>query len=271
MTARPAVTVVMPVRDPDPEHFLIAVQSVLNQTMADFELLIVEDVGDRPAAEILGKFSDARIRHLANEGIGSLAEARNRGLCEARSDLVAMFDADDMCHAERLHRQHERMSRDHDLVVLGTQITIRNDAGETTGARVYPSTHDAIVRTLPLYNPIAHPSVMLRRQSVLDAGGYRDRVCEDYDLWSRLAHLQARFANLDEDLVMYRIHAGAMKIRELRATIRDTLRIKLEHWPGQLGLRGHARMIGERLLLLLPKSLVLSLFDRLYLRQGVRT
>ena len=261
----------MPVRDPDPAHFRAAVQSVLDQSLSDLELLIVEDVGDRPAASTVEEFSDPRIRHLANASPGSLGAARNLGLREARADLVAMFDADDVCGAERLQKQRERMHHDPELVVLGTQLTIRNDIDNTTGARKYPCTHDEILRTLPVYNPIAHPSVMLRRQPILDAGGYRDRICEDYDLWSRLAHRQARFANLDERLVTYRIHSGAMKSRALRATIRDTLSVKLEHWRGQLGLRGHSRMLGERLLLLLPRSMVLTLFDRLYLRDGVRT
>lgn len=262
------VTVIMPVRNPDPRYFPKAVQSVLDQTLEDFELLIVEDVGERRASEDLAQFDDVRIRHLVNEGPGSMAEARNLGLSLAKAELVAMFDADDVCHPERLAMQFEQLQSDPDLGVLGSQLTILDETDRPTGARRYHLAHQDIVATLHIHNPLAHPSVMLRKSVVVDAGGYRNRVCEDYDLWCRLAKGGVRFANHPQALLSYRVHPGATKSQRLRASLRDTIAIKQEHWAGQLGVRARLRILGERCLLCLPPALVMRFFDRLYLRSS---
>lgn len=272
MTA-PVVSVVMPVRNPHPRHFSLAIESLLAQTLKDIEILVVEDAGPREGdpprsvAEPLDAFDDPRIRHIRNETAG-IASARNRGIGEARAGLIAMLDADDEALPERLAAQSERMHSDPDLAALGTQLRIIDEHDVETGARRYPTTHDEILRAMPIYNPIAQPSIMLRKSAVDAIGGYRDRTCEDYDLWSRLALDGARFANLETALVRYRLHSGAMKSRKLRDSLRDTIDIKREHWRGKQTLRGRLRLLGERSLLLLPPSLVMALFQRLYMRQA---
>ena len=258
----------MPVRNPDPRHFSRAVQSVLDQTLEDFEFLIVEDIGERPAAEDLAQFQDPRIRHLANPGPGSMAEARNRGLSAANTDLVAMFDADDVCHPDRMATQWERLQSEPELGVLGSQLTILDEADRRAGQRRYPVEHEAIVATLRFHNALAHPSVMLRKSLVEAAGGYRNRVCEDYDLWCRLARRGVRFGNHDQTLLSYRVHSGGTKSRRLRESLRDTIAIKREHWAGDLGPRAQLRILGERILLCLPPPLVLRMFGWMYLRSS---
>ena len=278
MSAAPTVTVVMPVRNPDPRYFPAAVASVLNQTLVDFEFVIVEDADSRPSAdhaevrpvaEDLSRFDDPRIRHVTNVGTG-IASARNRGLAEARADLVAMFDADDICRPERLERQCARLHEEPELTLLGTQLTILDEHDRERGMRRYPTEHEEILRRMPIYNPIAHPSVVVRKAAIAAVGGYRDRTCEDYDLWSRLALHEARFANLPEPYLAYRMHSGAMKSRMLRASLRDTIRIKREHWRDRQGVRGQIRMLAERSLLLLPPRLVMALFKRLQVDSGAR-
>lgn len=265
----------MPVRNPDPRHFPSAIESLLNQSITDFDILVIEDAGERPGTQepvrsvekYLSRFQDSRIHHIKNLQPG-IASARNRGLTEANTDLIAMLDADDRSQPDRLSIQCERMQAEPDLTVLGTQITIVNDDEVETGARRYPTTHDEIMRRMPIYNPLAQPSVMLRKDVVTAIGGYRDRTCEDYDLWSRLALAGARFANLDEALVSYRLHPGAMKSRKLRASLRDTLDIKQEYWRSRQSWRGQLRIFGERGLLLLPPKLVMAMFERMYMRQS---
>lgn len=275
MTPQPLVSVVMPVRNPDPRHFPAAIDSLLAQTLRDFEILIVEDAGERPNASeparsvsaCLTHFDDNRIRHIKNSAPG-IASARNRGIAEARADLVAMLDADDRCMPERLAAQAERMRADPKLTLLGTQLRIIDDDGADTGGRKYPTRHEEIMRLMPIYNPIAQPSIMMRKAVVTAIGGYRDRICEDYDLWSRFALAGERFENLDQALVSYRLHQGAMKSRKLRASLRDTIDIKREHWRGRQSLGGKFRLLGERGLLLLPPRLAMAMFKRMYLRNG---
>ena len=106
-TTAPLVSVVMPVLNPHPKFFFEAVASVLDQTLGDLELVIVEDPSERDAAPILEKFRDRRIRHIRNPRRTSLIEQRNRSIREARAPLVAQLDADDICYPNRLQAQYD--------------------------------------------------------------------------------------------------------------------------------------------------------------------
>jgi glycosyltransferase involved in cell wall biosynthesis len=256
----PVVSVLMPVYDPHPLHFRQAVDSILAQSMADLELLIVEDPSPRPAGPLLAEYHDPRIRHLPRREKGTIVDSLNEGLAQARAGWVARADADDICEPDRLEKQLAFMREHPETDVLGSQIAIIDGEGAVHGRRDYPLTHDAIVRGLTRYNALAHPSVLYRRQAVIEAGGYRGFYTEDYELWSRLARQRARFANHPEALVRYRVVPEGIRSAKVRATLRGTLEVKQLHWRGQMDLGGRLRMWAERLLLWLPPPLVLSLF-----------
>lgn len=259
--ADPTVSVAMAVLAPDPRHFPAAVRSVLEQTHDGLELVIVEDPSERSAAEQLSDIDDPRLRLIRNPERTSLLEQRNRSVREGRADIVAILDADDIAHPDWLSTQVATL-RDHpDVDVVGTPLRVVDDDGAFVGYRDYPRHHDAIVTALPRYNPIAQPGVAFRRSAFEAVGGYQaERANEDYDLWSRMARGGHRFLNQDRPLVDYRVHAGGMKARQLRETIRGTLEVKRRYWSDQLGLTGRVYMLAERILLLLPPALVLRLF-----------
>jgi glycosyltransferase involved in cell wall biosynthesis len=253
----------MPVLNPHPVYFPQAVQSVLSQTHRDLELIIVEDPSERSAQGLLAPFHDSRIRHLTNPTRTSLVKQLNRGLNEARGELVARLDADDIAEPERLAKQVAFLNAHPDVTVLGSQMTIIDIAGNVLGYRHYPRSHEAIFRSLCRFNPMGHPTVMFRKAAILKAGGYQyDRypATEDYELWSRLATIGHRLANLPEPLLRYRIHPEGMKTAKLRGILRGTLEIKRRYWGDHMDLRARARMWAERLLLWMPPWLVLRLF-----------
>ena len=259
----------MPVRDPDPAFFLAAIQSVLDQTWKELELILIETPGRRPLAGDLTPIEDPRVRHLVAPAGITTAMARNLGMREARGDLLAMLDADDLCRPDRLQKQHDHLRAHPQIDVLGTQIQIIDERDQVRGRRVYPLEHEKIFDTMRLYNPLAQPSVMMRKQVILDHGGYDERpdcICEDYDLWSRLARKGVCFANLDEDLTLYRVHSSATKHARLRESLEDTIRIKKAYWSDRFDLRARARLLAERVLLHLPRPIVLALFKRLYVK-----
>jgi len=101
MKPKPIVSVVMPVLNPHPVYFRQAVESILNQTLQDWELVIVEDPSPRSAAEILKDYPDPRIRHFVNPQRTSLVQQLNRGLQETQAELVARHDHDDISEPER--------------------------------------------------------------------------------------------------------------------------------------------------------------------------
>jgi glycosyltransferase involved in cell wall biosynthesis len=264
-TAPPLVSLVTTVLHADPGYFAAAVRSVRAQTFRDFEWVVAENPPYGCVAELLATAPELRVRHVRIEGKVSLAAARNQALAGARGELLAILDADDENAPERLARQVAGFAAAPGLAVLGGALEVIDAGGGTLGYRDYPLADAAIKTAMRRYNPIAQPAVMLRRQAIAAVGGYRDAgegACEDYELWSRMAQQGLQFANLPEVLVRYRIHPRANKARRLRATLRDTLRVKREFWQRDLDLGDRLRVLGERALLLLPPALVTRLFLR---------
>jgi glycosyltransferase involved in cell wall biosynthesis len=274
----PAVSVLMPVWNPDPEFFRVAVQSVLSQTWDDFELIVIEDPSERSAGDLLIPLNDRRIEHCIQSRRTSIVEQLNVGLARCRADLVARFDADDICRPERLERQRRFLETHHDVSVLGSQLIVINDRGEEIGHRRYPQGHDEILRHFQRSNPLAHPSVMFRRTVVAEAGGYRGVQlptgavpwCQDYELWSRLAGQGVRFANHPDPLVAYRLHSAQVKSTNLRDVLRAYLEIKKHYWLPTMDRPARLRWWAERILLGLPPSWVVALFHRLELVSATR-
>ncbi len=269
MASVPRVSVVMAVLNPQPQYLRLAVASVLAQSFTDFELIITEEPSASSGAEILASLSDPRIRHIQRPERTSLVEQRNFGLQLAQSDLVAVLDADDVCEPDRLQQQWEFLQAHPEVGVLGSRILAIDAEGQPVGVRRYPLAHDEIVAALPRYNPIAQPSVMLRKHLVEACGGYqytKHPLLGDYELWSRMAKQNVRFANLEQPLLRYRIHPAGSKSAALRDALQGTIDIKLLHWSGQMNARARVRLWAERALVWLPPRLVLAMFTRLHYR-----
>ncbi len=261
--AEPRVSVMMPVLAPHPIYFRQAVESVLGQTLRDLELVIVEDPSATSGADLLRGITDPRVRHIRNPSRTSLVDQRNRALAEVRADVVAMLDADDIAKPDRLQKQYDYLRAHPEVGVLGTQLFIIDEQGKQLGFRSYPLTHDKIVAAMRSYNAIAQPSVMARKQILVDAGGYQYRtfpVNEDYELWSRLAARGVKLANHPEPLLEYRVHPSGTKAQMLHRMLRATLDVKNRYWRDEMDARAKLRYWGEHVLLGLPAPWVLKLF-----------
>ena len=241
-----------------------ALDGILAQSFSDLELIVVDDGSTDATPSLLEKHANPRLRvvHLPqNRGPSA---ARNSGLAIAKGEYSAWADSDDVSQPERLAQQVAFLDQHPEVQVLGSQLSIIDEAGRHVGYRAYPLSHEGIVEQMKRTNAIANPSVMFRTRVVVDAGAFREDwlAAEDYELWSRLARDGVRFANHAEPLIKYRVHAHAAKSTTLHAQIRASLEIKRIYWCDQLGCKGHVRMALEHLLLLLPTRLVLALFIR---------
>jgi len=224
------ISVLMSVRDGAP--FLEeAVRSVLGQTYRDFELVIVDNGSSDESPAILARLAaeDARLAVLRQDPGLSLGGALNLGLARARCELVARMDADDVCLPDRLRRQVAYMERHPQVAVLGSAYRIFG-AGEerTVHAPVHPL---EVAWRYTWESCLGHPTVMLRRSVVLEAGGYPDGSAQDFVLFSRLARTR-RLANLSDVLLRYRVHGHNMSILErpeLLAEAREVWLANLAH------------------------------------------
>lgn len=237
MSANPCVTVLMAVYNG--EKFLReSVDSVLSQTFTDFELLVVDDCSTDSTPDILAEYDDPRLRVLRNVVEMERCASRNRGLAEARGDLVAIMDPDDACLPTRLEVQTAFMHAHPEVTVCGTFCEIYE-----TGLVVRHPQSDAGIRARMLFeNPLAHSSVMFRKASVLDlTNGYDpiSRYAEDYNLWVRLAkYRETIFANIPEPLLRYRVHPDsfhrARRSREIDTWVDHAREILLSHLLGSV-------------------------------------
>jgi len=209
----PAVSVVMPFRDPGP-HLGPALASILAQGERDFELLAIDDGSTDGSRARLARAADRdrRIRLLDNRGRGLVA-ALNLGLARARAPLVARMDADDVMAPERLAAQRAFLRAHPECDLVACRVRGLADGGPGPGWRRYLAWQNACLTHADLRDeaywesPLAHPSVMFRRQRVLALGGYRaGDFPEDYELWLRMLSAGCRLAKLPQVLLDWRDH-----------------------------------------------------------------
>lgn len=205
----PDVTVLMPVRNG--ARFLdSAIASILGQTLDNYELLICDDGSTDATPRLLAGHArrDARIRVETLPRVGLVA-ALNHGMRQSRAAWVARMDADDVACPDRLRLQMDAAAWYPDAAAIGGAWRVVDANGRARRVVRPPCEPDAIAVALLQHNCLAHPTMLLRRDAVLQEGGYRAafQQAEDYDLWLRLAEQHPLHA-LPETLLDYREHAG---------------------------------------------------------------
>jgi glycosyltransferase involved in cell wall biosynthesis len=202
------VSIVVPIFNERPELLRNSLESLQRQTFAAFECLIIDDSTERQTSALCESFCilDSRFKHIHPPARLGLAASLNLGIQNARGLLIARHDGDDESVSERLELQMRFLTSEPNVDVLGGNMEIVDRDAKVTHLRHYPTRHSQISARMHFTTAIAHPTVMMRRASVVRAGGYRPefRYSEDLDLWLRLLNAGARFANLDAVLVRYR-------------------------------------------------------------------
>lgn len=216
----PSVSVVMPAFNAAP-HIRQSIQSILDQTYKDWELIVVDDGSVDDTFAIASSFSDARVRCLRREN-GGQAAARNTGIKNAAGKVIAFLDADDLWLPEKLALQIDVLRRtDADVIYSDGYVFFDNDDTQRDDFfAIVPGKHDGadMFPMLYAYNRIATLSAMVKRP-VIEAVGLFDedrsfQNCEDYELWLRLARTGSTFYGMPEKLMRYRRHASSTTHRE---------------------------------------------------------
>lgn len=226
----PRVSVILPCYNG--EAFLReAVQSILDQTLRDFELIVVDDGSTDRSAEILAGLApqDPRLR-VVSQANGGIVAALNAGIARSRGAYIARMDADDISFPDRLAFQADYLDRHPETVLVGgyavgdrhpTQASTRTTGGrhETTDLSVFP----------PRIAVSMHPLIMIRADALRAMGGYRHdyRHAEDYDLFIR-ASAFGRIDNPPVDVLFYRRHEGAISIGNVEEQERSAVRAELD-------------------------------------------
>lgn len=201
----------MPFRDAA-ETLPECLDSIVGQSLQEWELVAIDDRSTDASAAIIEALAvrDGRVR-LVRAAAPGLVAALNRGIAESRAPLIARMDADDVMHRERLAEQVAFLDARPDVDVVGCQVELFPDERVLAGYREYIRwqnccvTEDDISEEIYVESPLAHPSVVMRRDSLIAAGGYREGAFpEDYELWLRLHAAGRRMAKLPRVLLRWR-------------------------------------------------------------------
>jgi glycosyltransferase involved in cell wall biosynthesis len=214
----PLVSVVMPVHNALP-YLDASIQSILGQTLRDFEFVILDDASTDGSFAALQEWAkkDGRIRlHRCEQNLG-LSGSSNLVVSLARAPLIARMDADDVSHPERLMRQWEVMQDLPDAALVGTLC----DGIDAEGRWVRPRDRWRLVRR-SMFPPFPHGSVMFRRAVFDEIGGYSEEYAsaEDQELFLRIARSR-RVLVLPDVLYHYRYHQENSTIFHLTTKGKD--------------------------------------------------
>jgi len=191
------------------EFIGLAIQSVLDQSLKDWELLVVDDGSVDLSEEIIKSFSekDDRIVYLKNEENLGIVYSRNKAIKNSKADLIAVLDSDDIwVDSFKLEKQFNKFKEEKDLVLVGGGVIEINKEGVEKKRYLNPLNDKNIRKEILSRNPFAHSSVMFKKSVVERISGYSDlQIGEDYDLWLRLGK-EGKLLNLGDYLVKYRVH-----------------------------------------------------------------
>jgi len=222
----PLVTVLMPAYNAR-RHVRQAVESVLTQTMGDFELLVYDDASTDGTREILRDIArrDERVRLVEAEKSG-YSKLLARGVEEARGTYIARMDADDVCLPRRLELQVARLEAEPDLVAIGGEVLRTDGQGWAIKLWNVPLEHEEIDRLHISGRPgrLVHPATTFRTEVLREVGDRPEfEPAEDYDLYLRLAEV-GRLANVPDVVLRYRWHLDNVSVtrhaEQWRAVVR---------------------------------------------------
>lgn len=212
MVSTPEVSVIMPVYNG--EAFVAeAMQSILNQTYTDFELLIIDDGSTDNSLQVARSFQDPRIRVVVLEKNIGLAHVRNRGIEEARGTFIAWIDCDDINLPTRLAQQVTLMRAKPGIGLCGGWSRVFGSQ-ENQELR-FPSSPDELRTALLFYNPFATSTLLIRKAFLEEHQLRFDPLfppAEDYDLWEKISQ-HSELYNIPEVLSLYRTHAHQSSTR----------------------------------------------------------
>jgi len=208
MNKIPRLSVVLPAYNAE-KTIRRAIESILNQTFKDFELIVINDGSIDRTAEIISSYTDKRINFVNLDKNEGLVSALNRGLKLSRGEFIARQDADDESLLNRFTRQLNVIESDEELGVVGAATLLRTETGRVVGSYKYPDDSTLAEWQAIFKTPVAHSTVMLRKSIIEAAGAYSGeyKYAEDFELWTRVARV-GKIISLKEPLVYYAISEG---------------------------------------------------------------
>ncbi len=216
------------------------IESVLKQTWADFEFLIIDDASTDNSLECIKSYKDPRIKIVENEKNIGQVSSLNIGLKIAKGKFIARLDQDDVCLPNRLEEQAEFLEKHSDISILCSwEITIDSSGKKVRSWKGGLKNYGVFLATVLLgLCPVWHPSVMFRRDVILGMGGFDTSYApaEDYELWARMAVSRLNGAIVPRFHLLQRVHDQRQSVlqgdKQLNAACRAHNEVISKFMPG---------------------------------------
>lgn len=232
MIMKPDISLIMSVYNGE-TYLNEAIDSVINQTFKNWELVVINDCSTDSTADILSEFAkkDERIKVYPNEVNLKLPTSLNKAISLSKGKYIARMDADDICLPDRLEKQFKFMEEHSDVSLSSCRfMTIKNGvyaSGGAGGRRDF----DSLKAMLLVTNPILHPGVIAKAEVFKEFNYDTTLTCtEDLELWTRLAINNKKMEILPECLLIYRLHDKQITSTTLERQHTEVLKIEQKYY-----------------------------------------
>jgi glycosyltransferase involved in cell wall biosynthesis len=221
------ISVLMPVYNAA-NYIAEAINSILNQTFTNFELIIVNDGSTDNSHEIISSFNDSRIKYFQNDGNKGLAFVRNRLIELSGCKYIAFLDSDDIAAKNRLEVEYNFLKSNVHIGIVSSSVKSLDNYGNQNFKSWKFNLNEMQLKThLLFYNPIVTSTVMFKKE-ILSNEIFRKEYppCEDYDLWTRILQ-KSKGVVLPEILATYRLYDNSVSKRKADESINNKNKVIL--------------------------------------------
>lgn len=235
-----------------------SIESILNQTYKNIELIIVDDSTKEDTITSINSFvDDNRVKIIREKNKMGFTRALNNGLKAAKGEYIARMDADDISSTDRLEKQLEYLNSHKDVYVLGGNMMIINESGEVVSERKYPKKGLSLQINSIFRSPVAHPTVMFRRLIVENQFFYDEsfKKAEDTEYWFRLRNNGYKIENIQHNLLNFRIAGDLAKKRNVEH-FSYNYKARIKNFSWKYFYVDIPSIIATKLYLFMPKKIV---------------
>lgn len=228
----PIISIVMPVLNGNPDHLKLAIDSMLQQSMSNFEFIIVDDGSDSDTKQLLKSYQnqDDRVRVITNERNIGIAKSLNYGISLAKGEFIARHDADDIAEMTRLELQLDMLKEDSVIVGCFTAVKHIDMQGNIISEFPVSEKSDTLEAELFLNSRLCHPTMFMYKSVIDSVGGYPlTKYAQDYALYTELIRKGYEFGGINKPLVRYRITEGGVTQSKRKIQLNIASEIAFHH------------------------------------------
>lgn len=215
---RVKISILMPVYNSQ-KYLRLAIDSILDQTLEDFQFIIIDDGSTDRSWKIIKSYSQKDKRIVAIRSTINLktSSALNKGLAKVQGKYVIRMDADDWSYPDRLENQYKYMENHPEVGISGGAVEVCNERLETINKRNYPLTDEAARKIIFRYSPFAHPATIWRTSVLKAVNGYNENIpySQDAELYFKVGKF-SEFGNINETVIKLRMHKKSSSYSKAR-------------------------------------------------------